>query len=78
MLPRIAEGWPPVTVQNAPESGGHRPAQVPLLRYISFQAFGRVLAVTDGLALLAAWAGFLLLLGILAFVVLRGDRGGPP
>jgi hypothetical protein len=30
--------------------------------------------VTDGLALLAAWAGFGLLLGLLAFVVLRGDR----
>lgn len=32
--------------------------------------------MTDGLALLAAWAGFLLLLGLLVFVVLRGDRGG--
>jgi hypothetical protein len=31
--------------------------------------------VTDGLALLVAWAGFLLLLGLLVFVVLRGDRG---
>lgn len=34
-------------------------------------------SVTDGLALLAAWAGFLLLLGLLVFVVLRGDSGGP-
>jgi len=31
--------------------------------------------VTDGLALLAAWAGFLLLLGLLAFVVLHGSPG---
>jgi hypothetical protein len=31
--------------------------------------------VTDGLALLVAWASFLLLLGLLVFVVLRGDRG---
>ena len=30
--------------------------------------------VTDGLALLVAWVGFVLLLGLLAFVVLRGDR----
>jgi hypothetical protein len=30
--------------------------------------------VTDGLALLAAWAIFLALLAALAFVVLRGER----
>jgi hypothetical protein len=31
--------------------------------------------MTDGLALLAAWAGFIFLLACLAFVILRGDRG---
>jgi hypothetical protein len=30
--------------------------------------------MTDGLAVLAAWAGFLFLVGCLVFVVLRGDR----
>lgn len=32
--------------------------------------------MNDGLALLAAWAQFLLLLGLLTFVVLRGDPPG--
>jgi hypothetical protein len=35
-----------------------------------------VVVMTDGLALLAAWCGFGLLLAALAFVVLRGDRTG--
>jgi hypothetical protein len=30
--------------------------------------------MTDGLALLAAWVEFLVLLSVLSFVVLRGDR----
>jgi hypothetical protein len=30
--------------------------------------------VTDGLAVLAAWAIFVLLLGLLAFVILYGGR----
>jgi hypothetical protein len=30
--------------------------------------------MTDGLALLAAWVEFLVLLSVLTFVVLRGDR----
>jgi hypothetical protein len=33
-----------------------------------------VVMMTDGLALLAAWCEFGLLLAALAFVVLRGDR----
>jgi hypothetical protein len=37
---------------------------------------GKRRQVTDGLVLLAAWAGFLLLLAALAFFVLR--RGGDP
>jgi len=44
------------------------PAQPPGLRV--------VVAMTDGLAVLAAWCGFGALLACLAFVVLRGDRGG--
>lgn len=37
---------------------------------------GKTGHVTDGLVLLAAWAEFLLLLGVLAFFVLRrGDPG---
>jgi hypothetical protein len=35
-----------------------------------------VVAMTDGLAVLAAWCEFGLLLACLAFVVLRGDRRG--
>jgi len=37
---------------------------------------GKTRHVTDGLVLLAAWVEFLLLLGALAFFVLR--RGGDP
>jgi hypothetical protein len=33
-----------------------------------------VVVMTDGLAVLAAWCEFGLLLGCLAFVMLRGDR----
>jgi hypothetical protein len=32
--------------------------------------------MTDGLAVLAAWCEFGVLLAVLAFVVLRGDRNG--
>jgi hypothetical protein len=31
--------------------------------------------MTDGLAVFAAWAMFVILLALLAFVVLRGGRG---
>jgi hypothetical protein len=37
---------------------------------------GRLPGVTDGLAVLAAWVMFGLLLVALATVVLRGDGGG--
>jgi hypothetical protein len=35
-----------------------------------------VVVMTDGLAVLAAWCEFGLLLACLAFVTLRGDRKG--
>jgi hypothetical protein len=35
---------------------------------------GKAATVTDGLAILAAWVVFLVLLAVLGFVVLRGDR----
>jgi len=49
-------------------------ADLPVAHRFCFSSAGQICDVTDGLAVLAAWVMFGLLLAALAFVVLRGGE----